>query len=116
MGGNAQGFAPPVGQPVKGADAEPAEPGVVRALRRFEPPVKAAFRSGRVQVIVNGAVVGFLINDEAIGAGGDQVAILRSFHRPHFEGDAGKFRVQRADAIGEVAVGDESRMFAGDQQ
>ena len=114
--GQANGVAPPIGQSVQGANAQTAETGGVSAFGSFQPPVEIAFRPRRVHFGVHGAVVGFLINDQAVGAGLHQRAVVLGFHRPKLQREAGHLGVQRANAIGQVLAGDKLGMLARDQQ
>ena len=113
---DAEGFQPPVRQPIERAETEPAEARRVGALRRFQPPVEVALRPGGVHLGIHGAVVGFLVNDQTFRAGLGDGAIFVRLHRADLERDAGHFVAQRADARGQVAIGDEFRMFARDEQ
>src|SRR5881392_1220984 len=87
MGRERDRFFLPATETKKRADPEPAKTSVVTALRAIEPPVEIAFRSGRVQFSVRLAVVGFLVNDEALRAGFDDGNIARGFHWPDFDRD-----------------------------
>jgi hypothetical protein len=116
VGSDADGFETPIAEAVESANAETTEAGVVGAFGSFETPIEIALRPGSVHIGVNCAVVGFLIDDEAFGAGFDDWAIFAGFHRANFEGDAGDFVVEGADAIGHVIGGNELRMFAGDEE
>jgi hypothetical protein len=116
VGGEADGFMPPLGHAIKSADAEAPESRGVSALRGFETPIKIAFGPGGVHVLIDGAIVGFLINDEAFGAGLNQGTVAIGIHGADFERDARNFVLQRGDAIAEVIGGDEFRMFTSDEQ
>ena len=50
------------------------------------------------------AVVGLLVNDEALRASADQRLVLGGFHGADLQGDAGELRLQAGDALLEVAV------------
>lgn len=93
VGGDAECFESPIAEAIERADAETAEASVVGAFGSFEAPIEIALGSGGVHIGINGAVVGFLINDEALSADFDDGAILGGFHRTDFEGDAGDFVV-----------------------
>ena len=111
-----QRFEAPIGQTEERADAEPAKTGGVSALRRFHPPVEIAFRPGGVQLRVKGAVVSFLIHHESFCAGPDDGTIILRLHRADFERDAGEFVMQRTNAVGQIILGNEPGMFAGDEK
>lgn len=116
MGGNRERFVSPITEAVEGADAETTEAGIVSAFGSFETPIEIAFGSGGVHLGINGAIISFLIDDETIRAGFDDRAILVRLHRADFEGDAGHFVVESADAIGHVIGRDEFGMFAGNEE
>jgi hypothetical protein len=116
VGGDADGFEAPIAEAVESANAETAETGVVGALGSFESPIEIAFGTGGMHVRIDGAVVSFLIDDEAFSAGLDDWAIFGGFHGADFEGKARDFIVEGADAIGHVVGGDEFGMFAGDEK
>ena len=109
-------FGAPIGEAVEGTDAEAAEAGFVGAFGSVEAPIEIALGSGGVDLFVDRAVVSLLIHDEAFGAGFDQRTVLGGFHGADFEGDGGKFVVQRGDAIAEVSGGNEFGMFAGAEE
>ena len=113
---HAQGFVTPVRQTIKRADAEPTKARVVSALGCFQPPIEILLRSGRVQIVVQRAVVRFLINYQTIRTGGDERTIFFGFHRSDFQRDAGDFFVQRRNAFSQVTAGDKFRMFACDEK
>ena len=114
--GEGDGFAAPIAQAVEGADAEASETGGVGAFGGFEAPIEIAFGAGGVDLFVNGAVVGLLINDEAFAAGGADWFVIGGFHGADFEGDAGRFVAEGGDAIAQVIIGNEFWMFAGDEE
>ena len=53
---------------------------------------------------------------QPIRARRDERLVVRYFHRPDFERDAGNFRVQRRNTIAQIIVRNELRMFARDEQ
>ncbi len=116
VGGDAEGLEAPVGESVEGADAEAAESGGVGAFGGFEAPVEVPLGAGGMHFGVDVAVVGFLVDDEAIGAGLGQGAVGFGFERADFEGDGGDGVVDSADGLGEVIAGDEAGVFTGDEE
>ena len=105
-------FIPPGRQTEERADAEPAKPGGVSALGAIQPPVEIAFRPGGVHLGINAAIVGFLVNDEAVRAGGDERLVIFGFHRPDFEREGRKIRGESTHAIGQIIAANKFRMFA----
>src|SRR5438552_8566083 len=69
-----------------------------------------------MQLTINGAVVGFLVNNETFCAGLNNWNIFLGFHRGDFDRDRGKIVAQSADAFGKIIVTNEFWMFAGDEK
>jgi hypothetical protein len=69
-----------------------------------------------VQVGIHGAVVGFLINDQPLGAGLHDGLVLDAFHRADLERNAGHLLAQGAHARGQVIARDKLRVFTRDEQ
>lgn len=114
--GKGEGLAAPVGQSEQGTDPDAAEASLVGALRALEAPVEIAFRAGGVQPLVDPSVIGFLVNHQAFGTGGNHLGIFLAFHRADLQTDGGDKGAQCRDALPEVSVGDKFRVFTGDQQ
>jgi hypothetical protein len=109
-------FLAPWGEPQKRADSNPAKPGVVPALRTSKTPAKILFWPRHMQLIVNGAVVGFLVNNETFRARFNNRNVFLGLHRSDLDRDRGKIITQSADAFGEIIATNESWMFAGDEK
>ena len=116
MGGDAQGLQPPVGQTIERADAQPAEAGSVGALGGFQAPVKITLRTGGMHFGVDGAVVGFLINDQPVRTCGHERPVIFGLHGADFQRDARPIGVQGGDAVAQVIIGNKLGMFAGHEQ
>lgn len=116
MGAKGERLGFPVCQPEQRANADPPESAGIRALRTIQPPVEILLRSGGVELLVSAGIVGFLINNEALGAVADDFRVLIIFHRPDFQAERRDERLQRVEAVLQVAVGDKLRVLAGDQQ
>ena len=114
VGSETDRFAPPIAQAVKRPDSQPPKAGLMCALRGFEPPVEISFWTGGVHVGVDLAVVGFLIDDQPLGAGLDERSVLPGFHRADLKRDGRDGLAQRRDAVSHVAAGNKFRMFPGD--
>ena len=112
----AKRFLLPAAKAEQRTDPHPAESRVVPALRAIEPPVEIAFRSRRVQLGVGLAVVGLLVNHETFRTRIDNRDIIRRLHRPDLDRDRRELRRQRPDAIREIILADEFRMFARDEE
>ena len=116
VSGEREGLLLPIGEAEEGADAEAAEAGGVGALGAIEAPVEIALGAGGVKLGVKRTVVGFLVNDEAFGAGPDDGFVLGRFHGADFERDGGDEVFQALDAAGEVVGRDELGVLAGDEE
>jgi hypothetical protein len=116
VGGEPEGFEFPVAEAEEGADADAAEAAQVAAFGAGKAPVEVFFGAGSVHDGVDVAVIGFLINDEAFGAGGDHALIFRGFHRADLDADGGDEVADGANAGFEVAVTDEAWVLAGDEE
>ena len=116
MGAERQRLGAPIRQPEQRADADPAEAAGVSALRTVEPPVEVFLRAGGVQFLIDRAVVGFLIDHEPLRTVGDDFRVVGVLHRPDLDGQRGDERLERVQALLEIAVGDEFRVLAGHQQ
>src|SRR3954468_12328687 len=103
-------------QSEQSAYPNPTEPGGVTALRAIEPPVKVAFRSGRMQLLINPAIVSFLVNHQGFGAGLNDRSILGRLHWSDFDGNRGEKRPKLFDTFGQIVVTDKFWMLAGDKQ
>lgn len=114
--GEGEGLASPGGEAEQGADADPPEAACIGAFRAIESPLAILFGTGGVEGGVGFGVVGFLIDDEALGAVADHFRVLVVFHRPDLDGEGGDEGLEGGEAMLEVAVGDELRVFAGDEQ
>ena len=95
-----QGFLPPLPEPKKRADPDPAEPCLVAALSSVQPPLKILFRPVQVHFPVCLAVIGFLIHDEPFGTGLHERPVVFGFHRSHLNRDPGHKASQSLDALG----------------
>ena len=62
------------------------------------------------------SLIGFLINDESLRAVADDFRVLVVLHRPDFERQRGDERLERVEAVLEVAVGNKLRVLSGDEQ
>jgi hypothetical protein len=113
---DAERFESPIAEAVESANAETTKAGDVGTFGSFEMPIEIALRPGSVHVGINSTVVRFLIDDEAFRASFDDWTIFVGFHRADFEGDAGDFVVESADAIGHVVGRNKFGMFAGDEE
>ena len=116
VGGERQSFLPPVGQAEERSDSQAAKSCRIGPFSRFESPVVMFFGAGGVQEAIALSIVGFLVNHQSFGAGGDHGPVGVGRHRPYFQGQPGNRRAQGEEAILEVAVGNELRVFAGHQQ
>src|SRR6266550_3149761 len=103
-------FLAPWGEPQKRADSNPTKPGVVPALRTSKTPDKILFWTCQMQLIVNGAVVGFLVNNETFRARFNNRNVFLGLHRSDLDRDRGKIITQSAAAFGEIIATNESWM------
>ncbi len=85
MGCQCQSFGFPISETKQGTNANPAKTSRVSAFGALKPPVEIFLRAGGVELAVSFPVVGFLINDEALGAMIDQFSILIVLHRAYFD-------------------------------
>ena len=69
MRGQRNGIILPAGQTKQSTDSKPPESGLVTTLCAIEPPIKITFGTGGMQIMVNRAVVRFLVHNECLGAG-----------------------------------------------
>ena len=116
VGGKRESLGAPVGEAKEGTDADAAKASAVSALGTFEAPVEILFGSSGVQGFVSVAVVGLLVDDEALGAGFDEFGVLVVFHRADFDADGGEEGGQFANNVLEVTIGNELGMFAGHEK
>lgn len=116
VSGEGAGFGAPVGEAEEGADPDAPEAAGVGALGAVEAPSEVFLGSGGVELGVGFAVVGFLIDDEAFRAAGDEFGVLVVLHRAHLDGEGGDEGGEAAQAFLEVSVGDELRVLAGDEE
>ena len=116
VGGEAEGFEAPVAETEEGADADAAEAAEVAAFGTGEAPVEVFFGAGGVHDGVDVAVIGFLIDNEAFGAGFDHALVFGGFHGADFDADGGDEGADGADAGFEVAIAHEAGVFASDKE
>ena len=116
VGGEGEGLPTPIGEAEEGPDADAAEATGVGAFGAFEAPLEIFLGSGSVEFAVGLLVVGFLIDDEALGAGVDELGVLMILHGADLDAEGGDEGLEGADAVLEVAIGDEFGVFAGDEE
>ncbi len=116
MPGERDRLVPPRRKTKQRADSNSAKPGIIPALGASQPPVEILLRPGHVHRIVNRAVVSLLVNDEPFRAGLHDGAVLLGFHRRDFDGDGGEIFPQNSNALAQVIIADELRMFAGNEE
>lgn len=116
VGGEGEGFLLPRGEAEEGTDADATEAAVVGAFGAVEAPEEVFLGASGVEFLINFGDVGFLVHDDAFGAVLDDFAVLVVFHRSDFDGEGGNERFEGVDAGLEVAVGDEFRVLAGDEE
>src|SRR5205823_7119748 len=103
-------------QSKKRANSKATKTGVVATLGTCQAPAEILFWSGQMQLIVDGAVVGFLVNDETFRAGFNNWNVFLRFHRSDFDRDRRKIGKQRADTFGKIIATNEFWMFARDEK
>lgn len=116
VGGEGDRFVSPVGEAEEGPDSDATETAGVGPLRTIEPPVEVLLGTCGVELTVSLEVIGFLVNDEALGTVIDQLAVLVVFHRADLDTDGRDQGLQGIDAFLQVAVRDEFRVLAGDEK
>src|SRR4030095_9750174 len=116
MGREGDRFLTPRGQPKKRANSKATKTCFVAALGTYQAPTKILFRSGQMQLIVNGTVIGFLVDNETFCARFDNRNVFLRFHRSDFDRDRGKILTQSADAFGKIMATNEFWMLAGDEK
>src|SRR5437773_12065297 len=104
MRGQGDRFLAPRRQPKKRAYSKATKTGLVAALGTCQAPAKILLWSSQMQLTINGAVVGFLVNNETFCAGLNNWNIFLGFHRGDFDRDRGKIVAQSADAFGKIIV------------
>src|SRR5207248_5417136 len=109
-------FLAPRGQSKKRANSNATKTCLIPALGTQQPPAKIFFWSGQMQLIINGAVIGFLVDNETFRAGLNNRNIVLNFHRSDFNRDRGKILAQSADAFGKIIAANEFWMFARDEK
>ena len=87
MRGQRDRFLAPRSQPKKRANSNATKTSVVAALGTGQAPAKILFWSGQMQLIINRAVICFLVNDETFSAGLDHRNVIFGFHRSDFDRD-----------------------------
>src|SRR5438477_10173469 len=107
------GLLAPWGQPQKCTDSNPTKPGIVAALRTKKTPRKISFWTRQMQLIVNGAVVGFLVNNEPFRACFNDRNVIFRFHRSDLDRDGRKIITQSMNTIGQIIATNEFWMIAG---
>src|SRR6185295_19456177 len=78
--------------------------------------IEIALGTGGVHLCVSLAIVGFLVNDQGLGAGADQRTVFVRLHRPDFDRDRREVRGKRAHAVREIITADELGMLTRDEQ
>lgn len=116
VGGEGEGFVSPVGEAEEGTDADPTESSGIGPFGAVEAPIEVFLRAGGVEALVGFPVVGFLVNDQSFGAVADDLGILVVFHRADLDGEGGDEAFQGVEAVLEIAIGNEFRVFASDEQ
>ena len=116
MRSKGDGFLAPRGQSKQRADSKATKTCFVAPLGTCQAPAKILFWSGQVQLIIDDAVVGFLVNNETLCAGFDNRNVFLSLHRGDFDRNRGKIVAQSADAFGEIIATNEFWMLAGDEK
>src|SRR5213076_2727714 len=87
MRGQRDRFLAPRSQPKKRANSNATKTGVVAALGTGQAPAKILFWSGQMQLIINRAVICFLVNDETFRAPFNNRNVFLRFHRSDFDRD-----------------------------
>src|SRR2546423_6452235 len=116
MGRESDRFLTPRGQPKKRANSKATKTCVIATLGTCQAPAKILFRAGQMQLIVDGAVVRFLINNETFRTRFNNRNVVFGFHRSDFDRDRGKIITQSADAFGKIIGTNEFWMLAGDEK
>src|SRR4029453_18717484 len=116
MRGECDRFLAPRRQPKKRANSKATKTCFVAALGTCQAPAKILFRSGQMQLIVNGTVICFLVDNETFCARFDNRNVFLRFHRSDFDRDRGKILTQSADAFGKIMATNEFWMLAGDEK
>ena len=98
------------------ADAQPAKSRGIGPFGSLHAPVKISLGPGGVHGGINGAIVSFLKNDQAVRPRLDDGLVLFGFHGPDFQRDRWNFRPQGPHAIGQILAGDKFGMFPRDEQ
>src|SRR2546430_6494000 len=109
-------FLAPRGQAKKRANSKATKTGVIAALGACQAPAKILFRSGQMQLMVDGPVVRFLINTETFRAGLNHRNVVFGLHRSDLDRDGGKIITQSADAFGKIIATNEFCMLAGSEK
>ena len=108
--------APVVVQAEQGADAEAAHAGLGAAVGRGQAPVVVALLALEVHGGVRGAVVGLLVDDEAVAPGLDQAAVGVGVPHLHLDRERRHLGRQHPHALDEVVLAHDAGVLAGDQQ
>src|SRR5260370_35648941 len=74
-------FLTPRSQPKKRANSKATKTCFVAALGTCQAPAKILFRSGQMQLIINGTVIRFLVDNETFCARFDNRNVFLRFHR-----------------------------------
>src|SRR5437016_6326648 len=93
---------PPIAQTEEDTNAQSPEARGISALRRFQSPVEIPFWPSRMHAGINGPIVGFLVNDEALGSSGHQRAVLVGLQRTDLKREGGNFRTQSTDTLRQI--------------
>ena len=115
MGGHTHRLGAPVSQSIERADAEAFEARRVGAFGSLHAPLEIPFGSRGVDLGVHLPVVRLLIDNQPLGAGLHQRAVIGGLHGAEFERNAWKLLVQGTDAIPQISVGNELGMLSGHQ-
>src|SRR6266478_8175093 len=108
------GFLLPARQADARANAESAETGCIAALGAIESKIKIAFRAGCMHLRVHAAIIGFLIDDEALRASLDNRHIILRLHWSDLDRNRRKIWRERAHAFSEIVTAHKFWMLAGD--
>src|SRR5262245_9517216 len=116
MRGQRDRFILPSRQTNQSTDAEPAKTGCVSAFSAIEPIIEIAFRPGGMHFRIYTAIVSFLINDEAFGAGLDNRHVILSVHRADLDRDRRKIGRKHPRAFAEIIATHKFGMLARNEQ
>src|ERR1700720_815128 len=116
MGREGDRFLTPRSQPKKRANSKATKTCFVAALGTCQAPAKVLFRSGQMQLIINGTVIRFLVDNETFCARFDNRNVFFGLHRSDLDRDRGKILTQSADAFGKIIATNEFWMLAGDEK